>query len=120
MSCRLGGVLYVAPHGKPGETPIEMKVYRAASPSESEDLKKLCSMPEVPEGMPASHQRRIAVEIYGETLTSGTWRSWWNELRQESDRPAPDVRKKQGKVLADAAAAANLKDCWFATNLVSD
>jgi hypothetical protein len=121
-TCRLGGVLYEVPAGKPVDGPVELKVLRAASPNEAEDLRRICSQPDMPEGFDPSQQARVAVEIFQETLTSPKWRTWLHQLKTEirgaaDDAAAAGIRHKYGADLASTANAGGRQDCWFAARL---
>jgi hypothetical protein len=121
-TCRLGGVLYQVPGGKPPDGPVELKVLRAAAPNESEDLRKLCSHPDIPEGFDQAQEVRVAVEIFDESLTSPKWRTWMHQLKADirsaaDDAAAAGIRRKYSTDLASAAKAGGVQECWFASRM---
>jgi hypothetical protein len=123
MTCRVGGVLYLAPAGKPVDGMLEMKVLAAASQDPTRDLQSFCGVPEMPQGFDPSQQRRVAVEIYEESLGTTRWREWLftlsSKLQSAPEQEGAALRKKAGEELAAAAKQAGIQECWFATSLMS-
>ena len=121
-ACRLGGVLFQAPADKPADGTVEWKVLRPAAPNESEDLRRICSQPDIPAGFEPSQELSVAVQIFEQSLTSAKWRAWIHRLKAElggASEPAAatSTRQKFATDLAPAASAAGLTDCWFAARL---
>jgi hypothetical protein len=119
--CKIGGVLaiYDAKAGEGGQ--MVTTVVKPAREDEPGDLATLCKEPAGMASLDDAQKRRAAFDAYEALLTSSKWRSWlfdvYAKLHKAHDDARPAVMAEGGDSLAKAAAAANIKDCWFAASL---
>jgi len=123
MTCRLGGLLYLLPSGKPAGAQLEFKVLAPRSPSETEDMRILCGMPEIPRGWTRRNKGGSQCRSSRDS-DHAKWREWLRnltgELRSAAINSPPAIRKKSGTELAQVAKGLGMQECWFATALTSD
>jgi hypothetical protein len=119
--CKIDGVLAVyESKAEPTTGSMTASVVKPAREDEAGDLAMMCKplAADLMKSTDESQQRRIAAQMYEETLSSKKWRGWmheWSEKIRKADSGArPALLKGQADELD---AAAKTKDCWFVTML---
>jgi hypothetical protein len=122
--CKVHGVLAIF-EGKAGaDGQLVMSVVRPLREDAPGDVAALCKEPP---GLAASlddgQKRRVAVDAYGQIITTSKWREWLFEmsakLRKSDDAGRPAIMAANADVLEKAAKDAGVAAgaCWFATML---